>query len=113
MEKEERRENRKKLSLEYQVIDGKAYVSGFSGKGNYVEIPYSYESYDVVGFTDSAFEGCQELVTVSFWADIAEISESVFKDCSNLAEISIPGSVSVIHNLYFDTINDIQKMLMD
>lgn len=82
---------REELTVEYRVLDnGKAEISGVSGDGNYVTIDSKIDGHEVIRIGDHAFENCDTLEGVLFWAKIEEIGDYAFANCTALKEISVP-----------------------
>lgn len=84
-------------SLEFQSVGGGqcivAGIGGFSGED--LEIPAKSPSGEqVVGIASMAFEGCDELISVSIPHTVTSIGEGVFKGCSSLVMISVDSSNS-------------------
>ena len=84
-------------SLEYQSIGGgMCVVAGIGGySGEELEIPEKSPLGDtVVGIAPSAFEGCENLLSVSIPSTVTTIGDGIFKGCSSLVMISVESSNS-------------------
>ena len=105
-------ENDKLVELEliYEIIDGKACVTGYKGEGNFAKISDEYNGTPVTVISGGAFEGCTALKTVSFYSDVMEIGESAFKDCTSLTSISTPSSLQVIKNHAFENCSGMESL---
>ena len=82
-------------SLQYQSLGNGTCVIVSIGRftGDELEIPErSPEGDTVVGIGDGAFEGCEELISVSIPSTVAGIGESAFKGCVSLVNISVDRS---------------------
>lgn len=98
------------LELIYEIIDGKACVTGYKGEGNFAKISDEYNGTPVTVISGGAFEGCTALKTVSFYSDVMEIGESAFKDCTSLTSISTPSSLQVIKNHAFENCSGMESL---
>ena len=90
------------FTVKYEIKNGKAVVTGYSGEGDSAVIRSEYEDKDVVGIEDGAFEDCTALRSVSIWADIEYIGDSAFKNCTSLESISIPSETETIGSHAFE-----------
>ena len=117
IELEERAAEEKRVSelvevdVNYEIRDGKAYVTGLAGEGNEITINSEYNDCDVVGIDASAFEGTK-IQTIVCWADIETIGDKAFKNCDELVDFSIPSSVTVIGNSAFENCVGIKDLLI-
>lgn len=115
IQKKEEREKRVSEYVDYQteydIRDGKAYVTGISGEGNHVTIDSEYDECEVVGIDEAAFEG-SNIQGVIFWADIVTIGDRAFKDCTDLTEISIPDSTELIGNSAFENCSSLESLII-
>ena len=55
----------------------------------------------ITGISDSAFNGCLNLISISIANGVADIGTAAFMNCSSLANITIPKSVTSIGELVF------------
>ncbi len=108
---EKRRSEEVDYTVEYEVRDGKAYVTGISGEGNHATISADYEDCDVIGIDASAFEG-SDILSVLCWADIEIIGDSAFKDCTELLEFSVPNETKVIGNHAFENCKNLKDLII-
>jgi len=106
--------------LEYELIDGKAYVTGYTyipvdESAISVEdcsdtpiIPYIYQGYPVVGIADGAFSGddCRNIRCMDISYSITQIGARAFSGCSDLVRIDIPTSLNDISPSAFDGCGD-------
>ena len=110
---------RAKDSFTYEIIDGKAVLTRFSGRGPQVEVDSVYEGrpveeigenafYDngkietvllpesVRKIGDGAFRGCSALKSISLPTALEELGEYCFAGCKSLTEIHLPSTVTAI-----------------
>ncbi|MBO7686669.1 MAG: leucine-rich repeat protein [Kiritimatiellae bacterium] len=86
------------------MSDGKATVWTVrpSPSGN-LEIPSSLSAVQLAAIGDFAFQGCDNLMSVTMPDSIAEIGESAFANCSSLSNVELPigiGTLSVGANAF-------------
>lgn len=106
-------EETEELTIKYKVMsNGKAEITGYSGNGNHATIDSKIDGYEVVRIADGAFEGCETLVSVLFWAEIEEIGDSAFKGCTALTEISIPFETTSIGNHAFEGCTSLSSLVI-
>lgn len=78
----------------YTVENGKAVITGYSGKDTRISVPKTLGGYSVFAIGDGAFQGNKNLVSVTVADGICEIRNSAFKSCEKLSEINLPASVT-------------------
>lgn len=71
-------------------------VAGYVGTDYDVVIPSVYEGEPVTSIEDSAFEGCETLLSVVIPASVKEIGSSAFAGCTALTKADIPQGVTEI-----------------
>ena len=57
--------------------------------------------YTIISFADNAFEGCENLFTITIPEGLVKIGPNCFSGCTYLASITIPASVKYIDNNAF------------
>ncbi len=78
----------------------RAFYRG-SGSGLHLDIPDTYDGWNVIGIGANAFKGKTEISSLSIPSSIQNIGENAFAGCSGLTSLSIPSSVSVIEKSAF------------
>ena len=68
-------------------------ISGYTGSAEKLNIPSKLDTYTVTSIEYGAFEGCDNLISVSIPNSITSIGNSTFRDCESLTNITIPESV--------------------
>lgn len=84
-------------SLQYQSLGNGSCVIVSIGRyvGEELDIPEkSPDGETVVGIANNAFEGCEELISVSIPTTVTSIGEDVFKGCNALVAINVDRSNS-------------------
>ncbi|MBO5415533.1 MAG: leucine-rich repeat protein [Clostridia bacterium] len=85
----------------YTVSNGKAIISGFTGKDTHLVIPSQIDGFDVIGIAENAFEG-YSLKSVIISNGVQFIDWFAFYNCTALSSITIPSSVTRIGHSAFD-----------
>lgn len=91
--------------LSYNVVDGKAYITGFSKSPDvFVDlvIPAEINSYPVVGIADSAFAYSTDIRSVTTAATVESIGSNAFNGCEYMEYADI-SSVKTIGSSAFKT----------
>ena len=68
-------------------------ISGYTGSAEKLNIPSKLDTYTVTSIEYGAFEGCDNLISVSIPNSITSIGNSTFRNCESLTNITIPESV--------------------
>ena len=79
----------------YEVTDGKASITGFTGSDSSITIPSSIDGYEVTCIADDAFQS-ETLKNVTIPDGVTKIGWFAFKECPALRTVTIPNSVSSI-----------------
>ena len=77
----------------------------YSHAGNLVipdSVTYNGVTYPVSKISNSAFNGCEGLTSVTIPNTVTEIGQAAFHECSGLTSIVIGNSVTTIGNMAFD-----------
>lgn len=77
----------------YVIENGKAVITGYSGKDTRLSVPNTLGGYKVSAIGEGAFQGNKNIVSVTVGEGICEIRDNAFKSCEKLAEINLPASV--------------------
>ncbi len=88
----------------YEVSNGYAQITGYSGKAKNLTIPNTINGYYVTSIGDSAFRGKNELESVKIPENVYLICRNAFMDCVNLKNISMPPMVVYVEKGAFDNI---------
>ena len=67
-----------------------------------VEIPEEYKEISVTSISENAFEGCENIVSVTVPESVAKIGAAAFKDCTNLKAVNLPNGISKSKDETFD-----------
>lgn len=83
-------------SFQYEIVDGKAVVTKYTGPDGAVEIPSELGGAPVAEIGFYAFEAQYGVTSVKLPETITAIRESAFMDCAAMTEINIPDTVTVV-----------------
>lgn len=81
-------------SYTYIIENGKAVITGYSGRAASLSIPNTLDGYPVFAIGEGAFSGNEYLTSVTVEDGICEIRENAFNSCSKLTQINLPESLT-------------------
>lgn len=88
--------------LMYEIADGEITITGTTDDlPADLVIPSTIKGYPVTTIGDSAFYGCDSLVSVLIPDGVTSLGERAFYDCFSLTEITLPDSVTSIGSSAF------------
>jgi len=101
--------------FEYELINGGTAVSiiGYHGIGGDVVLPSSILGKPVKKIANSAFEGCENIETISLPESLTAIGHYSFMTCRNLTSISIPANVTSIGIYVFNECGSLVSIDVD
>lgn len=82
--------------FEFEILDGGAVVTGYTGSLNDVEIPAELGGAPVTEIGFYAFEANYDITSVTLPDTVTLIGEGAFMDCGSLQSINIPEAVTGI-----------------
>jgi hypothetical protein len=85
----------------YTVSDGNATITGYTGAGGAIAIPYTLGGYPVLVIGAYAFANHTSLTSVTIPDSVTTIGNSAFQSCTSLTSITIPNGVTTIGKLSF------------
>lgn len=86
----------------YKIVDGKAYITGFTGDYSKVlVIPDEIDEYEVTGINDYAFANYNTIETVVLPEGVLNINEYAFYNCKRLKNVFLADSIEVIEQNAF------------
>lgn len=85
----------------YEITDGKATLTDYSGVGGDIIIPSTLGDYPVITIGNNVFYDRNDLTRVTIPDTVTRIEDFAFYGCSNLTDIAIPNSVTTIGNFSF------------
>ena len=95
---------------EYKILDdGTVEITGYNGSAKSLNIPNTLGGKKVTSIGDSAFGGCENLISIIIPNSIVSIGESAFEYCTSLTSIMIPDSVTSIGDYAFFWLHKLNK----
>ncbi len=82
--------------FQFLVVDGRATLNAYIGKGTAVEVPATYQGCPVVAIADRAFENKTRVQSVILPSGIETIGWFAFSGCVALRDVTLPDSVRSI-----------------
>ena len=80
----------------YDVVDGEATLTGYTGAGGDISIPAVLGGYPVKTIDHMVFMSNESVTSIIIPDGVQTIRNHVFRDCSNLESVTIPESVTSI-----------------
>lgn len=101
--------------LGYYTVSGDGVLSVRKAKSipEHVEIPSEVNGITVTAIADFAFNGCDQIKTVTIPNTVTTIGDFAFQSCFNLTSISIPASVTSIGRGVFNNCRSLQSFEVD
>lgn len=96
----------------YILENGKAVITGYSGKETALSVPRVLDGYLVFAIGDGAFENNKTLVSVTLPEGICEVRQNAFCSCVKLSQINLPatlvrfGENAVYNTAYYNDISN-------
>lgn len=101
------------FSLQYEVVDGNAYITGASGSDPIVMIPSEIDGKTVSGISSNAFMGMEELTAVVIPDSVTSVGKNAFSACPSLTTVTIGGGVTDIGNMAFSACPSLQSFYVN
>ncbi len=96
--------------FEYEIIDGAAVITKYTGSSKDVEVPGEIENVPVTEIGFYAFEAKFLVETVTLPESVTCIDEYAFMDCSSLKSINIPDAVTSIERGAFVACTSLESL---
>ena len=87
--------------FEYEVEDGKATITNYTGGSGDVIVPSMIDGFPVTTIGDNAFCYCAGLTSITLPEGCTTIGRWAFYGCSSLTSITLPNSITTIVNSVF------------
>lgn len=94
----------------YEVLDGCAVITGYTGTAVNVEVPSELGGVSVTKIGNHAFEGKYKIKKIKLPESITLIGQSAFGDCEGLEEINIPSGVTGIDRAAFSSCTSLTEL---
>ena len=88
-------------SLGFVFDTGTGTITGYTGYGGDITIPYALEGVPVTSIGDYAFSSCPSLIGLTIPSSVTSIGNSAFSNCPSLKGLKIPSSVTSIGDSAF------------
>ena len=82
--------------FEYEILDGGAVITKYTGSDTDIVIPDQLEGCPVTSVGYYAFEAHYDITSVLLPETVKVISEGAFMDCSSLSQINLPDGLTNI-----------------
>lgn len=82
--------------FEYELYDDTVYITGYSGNEANLTIPSEIDGYTVTEISGSAFQGYENLTSITIPGSVTDVGYEAFANCPNLTSVTIPASVTYI-----------------
>jgi len=86
----------------YSVYNSNAEITHYTGLGGAISIPSKFGIYNVTSISNSAFEGCTGLTSVTIPNSVTSIGEGAFEGCTSLTSVTSGTGVTSIGDSAFD-----------
>ncbi len=93
---ERQRDIEESTDFEYEIIDGKAVITKYTGKDKDITVPDQLEGVPVTEIGYYAFEAHYDITSVTLPETVTLIGECAFMDCSSMTSINIPEALTGI-----------------
>jgi hypothetical protein len=87
--------------FDYTTNAGTITITGYTGPGGSVTIPFAVNDIPVTSIGQNAFFDCTNVTSIMIPGSVTSIGEAAFIDCSGLASVNVPNSVISIGNYAF------------
>lgn len=98
--------------FEYEILDGGATITKYTGSATDVVIPDTIEDVPVKKIGFLSFEAKFDVVSVILPETTEVIGEGAFMDCSSLTSINIPESVTLIERSAFAACTSLEALVI-
>lgn len=98
--------------FEYEILDGGATITKYTGNSTDVVIPDTIEDVPVTKIGFLSFEAKFDIQSVTLPETTEVICEGAFMDCSSLVSINIPESVTSIERSAFAACTSLESLVI-
>lgn len=99
-------------NFEYEILDGKATVTKYTGTSVNVEVPDEIEGVPVTKIGFYSFEAKYGIESVTLPETVELICEGAFMDCASMKIINIPESVTGIERSAFAACTSLESLVI-
>lgn len=97
-------------SFDYDVVDGSAVITAYTGKDRVVEVPEEIDGVTVTKIGPHAFEANYQITSVTLPDTVTIIGESAFMDCGDLKTITLPENLEEIQRAAFSACTSLKEI---
>ncbi len=94
----------------YEITDGKATITGYTGPGGLVTIPNTLDGCPVTIIGNNAFSGLANVTSVSIPDNVTSIGDFAFEGCSGLTNMTIENNVTSIGYCAFESCSSLTSL---
>ena len=98
--------------FEYEILDGSATITKYTGDLTEVVIPDTIENVPVTRIGFLSFEAKWDVTSITLPETTEVICEGAFMDCSSLKSINIPESVTSIERSAFAACTSLESLVI-
>ena len=109
---ERKREIEATENFEYEIVDGKATITKYTGTSINVEVPAEIEDAPVTRIGFYAFEAKYGIESVVLPETVELICENAFMDCASMKTINIPETVKGIERGAFVSCTSLESLVI-
>mgnify|MGYP001047780975 FL=1 len=99
-------------NFEYEILDGKATVTKYTGTSVNVEIPDKIDGMPVTKIGFYSFEAKYGIESVTLPETVEFICEGAFMDCASMKTINIPEAVTGIERSAFAACTSLESLVI-
>ncbi len=100
------------FALKYEITDGEACITGFTGSDAIVIIPSEINGSKVTSISSNAFMGIEELTAVVIPDSVDTIGERAFSACPSLTTVTLGSGVSEIGSMAFSACPSLESFFV-
>lgn len=89
--------------LLYQISDGRAVITGYTGSPRAVVVPDYIDGAPVQRIENSALEGCGSMTSLSLPSGLKEIGNAAFMSCAALRSVNLPDGLELLDDGAFQS----------
>ncbi len=104
------KENIKDYKYSINQIKSEINITGYTGKGEKIQIPSKIDGYTVTTINKYAFYECNSITSIIIPNTIIKISDSAFRKCDGITELNIPDSVKNIELYAFENCKNLKSV---
>lgn len=100
------------FAFKYEITDGKARITGFTGSDAIVIIPSEIDGNKVTSISSNSFMGVEELTAVVIPDSVDSIGERAFSACPHLTTVTLGSGVSEIGSMAFSACPSLESFFV-